>query len=398
MNNLNQIAPPVLTSHQEQEVALALCVVLNANVLLWGPPGAGKTSVLKSIAQKWGFHLETILVSTKEASEISGIPYIYEGNERIGAPEYVKNVLSNFANKKISLCMWDEFSTGMPSVQAASLTTILDRKAGPHQMPLETRMVAAANPPKIAANGWDLSAPTANRFVHLDWTLDANSIAEGLQLGWKAPLLPQMPKNPALLRSAIRKTEILLGAFIRSQPSIVDFDYSTYRKNASKNTYRASDNAFPTARSLTVAATLYAGAKVARMPNGGPIPDNVLTILLEGCIGTGAANEFLRYARNLDLPDPKEVLNNPASTKIPARNDQMTALLASVHHEAIAQMSINPPVIWSRWGDVLSMVLDQGKGDIALPFVKEWQRRMPPGAAPTPQQQKSIDNLTTVFA
>ena len=30
-------------------------------------------------------------------------------------------------------------------------------------------MVAADNPPEQAADGWDLSAPLANRLCHLSW-------------------------------------------------------------------------------------------------------------------------------------------------------------------------------------------------------------------------------------
>ena len=40
-------------------------------------------------------------------------------------------------------------------------------------LPRGVRIVAAANPPGIAADGWELSAPLVNRLVHLDWRIAA---------------------------------------------------------------------------------------------------------------------------------------------------------------------------------------------------------------------------------
>lgn len=49
---------------------------------------------------------------------------------------------------------------------------------GAYALPDTVRIVAAANPPDVAASGWELSAPLANRFVHIQWSLEG----EGMQV------------------------------------------------------------------------------------------------------------------------------------------------------------------------------------------------------------------------
>jgi len=45
-------------------------------------------------------------------------------------------------------------------VQAALLRVVLERAVGDLTLPDEVAVVAAANPPEQAADGWDLSQPT----------------------------------------------------------------------------------------------------------------------------------------------------------------------------------------------------------------------------------------------
>jgi len=69
------------------------------------------------------------------------------------------------------------------------------------RLPPGVRIVAAANPRSSAADGWELSAPLANRFVHLYWTYDHDVVVRGLGGTWPRATLPRL--DPARLPDAV---------------------------------------------------------------------------------------------------------------------------------------------------------------------------------------------------
>lgn len=387
---------PTPVTHEIQATALAVCIASNVSAVIWGPPGAGKTATLSAITKANNLHLEQILASTKEPPDFAGFPYIHDGVMRLAPPAWSHNINRVYAeNKQLSVAFFDELSTAVPATQAAVLTTILDRKAGESQMPMGTRMIAAANPPKIAANGWDLTPPMANRFTHLDWELDAKTIARGLQLGWKSPEIPRLPST---MRALVRNAEILVGSYIESAPSSIEYDFSKWSGNSSSQEFRASNNAWPSARSWTTAAKLFAAATAARMPDKSPLHDDVKRILLEGTIGVAQATQFLAYAEKLDLPNPVDLLNNPSSWTLPPRGDQISATLASVQHEAsIHRAKDIYPQIWLAWGDLITIVVNAGKGDVALAFAQDWLRNRPHGTGMSQRHSDAFGPLHKSF-
>jgi len=46
-----------LHEYEETYLALGVCVEANVPVILWGPPGQGKTSVIRALAEKSERHL-----------------------------------------------------------------------------------------------------------------------------------------------------------------------------------------------------------------------------------------------------------------------------------------------------------------------------------------------------
>lgn len=380
---------PTPSSYEHQVSALALCISVNVSPIIWGPPGAGKTAVLGAIATENRLHLEQILASTKEPPDFAGFPFIDNGVMRLAPPAWAHNIVKKYTEEKqVSIAFFDEISTAVPATQAALLTTFLDRKAGETQMPMSTRMVGAANPPKIAANGWDLTAPMANRFTHLDWEMDNVTIARGLQLGWGAPSVPRLPSN---IKSLIRNAEILVGSYIEFKPDAIRYDFSNFSGNAMKAEFHAANNAWPSARSWTAAAKLFAAANSAVGADKEPIHKNVTRILLEGTVGVAHATQFLTYVDGLDLPDPKDVLRDPRNYPIPERLDKISAVLASVQSLSLSYKDeASFRQIWTAWGDFLARVVDMGKADHAFPFIKQWLDERPTGAGITDFHKNSF--------
>lgn len=387
---------PTKTNYEKQVSALALCVAANVSPVIWGPPGAGKTAILNAIAAANHLHLEQILASTKEPPDFSGFPFIDQGVMRLAPPAWANNILTNYKqNRRPSIAFFDEISTAVPATQAALLTTILDRRAGETQLPMSTRMVAAANPPKIAANGWDMTAPMANRFTHLDWELDNVTIARGLQIGWKSPDIPRLPSN---IKDLVRNAEILVGSYIESNPNSVRFDFSKFSGNPAKAEFHAAINAWPSSRSWTTAAKLYAAGQAAKTADRQPLHKDVTRLLLEGTVGVQQAHEFLQYTDALDLPNPEDILRDPNNCEIPTRLDKISAILASVQHTSMAYKD-NPAYrqVWNAWGDFLTRIVDMGKADHAFPFIKQWLIERPEGVGISDKHSRAFKPLIDAF-
>ncbi|MBC9706681.1 MAG: AAA family ATPase [Enterococcus sp.] len=387
---------PTKSSYDKQVSALALCVAVNASPVIWGPPGAGKTSILNAIAAANGLHLEQILASTKEPPDFSGFPFIDKGVMRLAPPAWASNIVNVYReSKRPSIAFFDEISTAAPATQAALLTTILDRRAGETQLPMSTRMIAAANPPKIAANGWDMTAPMANRFTHLDWELDNITIARGLQIGWSSPDIPRLPSN---IKSLIKNAEILVGSYIESKPDAIRYDFSSFSGNAAKSEFHAAINAWPSARSWTVAAKLYAAGQAAKNANKEPLHKDVTRLLIEGTVGVAQAQQFLTYTESLDLPNPQDILRDPDNVEIPTRLDKISAVLASVQNASLAYKD-HPSYshVWNAWGDFLTRIVDIGKADHAFPFIKQWLIERPSGVGISDKHNRSFRPLIDAF-
>ena len=115
------------------------------------------------------------------------------------------------------LLFLDELSTAPPAVQAALLRVVLERAVGDLTLPDEVAVVAAANPPEQAADGWDLSAPLANRLCHLSWRAHPRSVADGLAGGWAAPVIPPLPDGWQAEEILARG---LVAAFLHVRPAL----------------------------------------------------------------------------------------------------------------------------------------------------------------------------------
>ena len=106
-----------------------------------------------------------------------------------------------------------------PAVQAALLRLVLERRIGALQLPPGVRIVAAANPRSSAADGWELSPPLANRFVHLQWVHDHEVVVRGLGGVWPVAPLPRL--DPAELSAAVAFARRAVCELLTVRPELV---------------------------------------------------------------------------------------------------------------------------------------------------------------------------------
>lgn len=351
--------------------ALALAVSARVPVLLWGSPGTGKTSVIRALAASMGLPSETVIASIHEPSDFAGLPIV----SREGAEPRVDFAPPRWAHRLAAVSdgvlFFDEISTAPPAVQAALLRVVLERTVGDLALPEGVAVVAAANPPEQAASGWELSAPLANRFCHLDWTVDGVSVAEGLSGGWPSPTIPAL--GPDWTRW-IPVTRSWVGGFIRVRPTLaleVPSDAATAGK------------AWPSPRSWDMAATLLAAARAAGSD------DLVRSLLVRGSVGQGPGIELLTWLVEADLPDPEVVLADPDSFVLPDRGDRAYAALSSV----ASAVAANPTE--ERWqqGWVVFGRAAEAALDVAAAAARPLVRCRPPGAPVPPEVHRFTDVL-----
>jgi len=343
--------------------ALATAVAARVPVLLWGAPGTGKTSVIRAMAHASGWPCETVIASIREPSDFAGLPVVggADGSAAVdfAPPKWARRL----AEAGGGLLFFDEVSTAPPAVQAALLRVVLERTVGDLALPEEVSVVAAANPPEQAADGWDLSAPLANRFCHLEWPVDSRIMADGFSSGWPtgaAPLLDQSWQRQ------IPITRSWVAGFITVRPNLA-LEVPTDAAGAGRS--------WPSPRTWDMAARLLAASDAAGAG------DLARSLLVRGAVGQGAGIEFLTWLIEADLPDPEAVLDDPDSFELPSRGDRAYAALASI----AAAVASDPTL--ERWQAAWVVFGTAGEvaPDVAATAARTLARCRPPGAPVPPQ-------------
>ncbi len=337
-------------------IAVAICIEARVAVILWGAPGQGKTSVLKSFANQAGRKLEIILASIREPQDFAGLPAISNGTMSLIPPNWAQSLEADGNG----ILFADEINTAPPSVQAALLRVCLEKVAGDLELGAGTSIVAAANPPEIAADGWDLAAPLANRFCHIDWELPGEVVAAGMVGNWPQITVPTATDD--LIARETQEEAWKLAGFLAARPELA---------TAMPESTGQQGRAFPTPRSWEFVLKLMAQV------NARGLSPEVRRILVVGCVGQAAGSEYLSYRENMDLPSPEEIIAGPETVDLPLRADQLYVICGAVN-SALANNLTD-----ERWDSVGKFVLRLSKighPDIAVSLLLEWKKLAPVGA------------------
>ena len=233
-----------------------------------------------------------------------------------------------------------------PAVSAALLRVVLDKVVGELALHPDTWMVAAANPPEQAAGGWDLSMPLANRFIHLQWNADADIWCKGMISGFTQPRIPLLPDD---WQNGIPRFRALVAAYIKAQPA---------KLLVVPKVESESGKAWPSPRSWTMVATALAACHAI----GAGI--DTQAELVAGCIGDGMALEFIGWVKDMDLPDPEELLKDANLIKPilkEGRGDKIHAVLTAVAAAVVQNLTDER---WMQSWEVLELA-NQKAPDIA---------------------------------
>lgn len=326
--------------------ALTVAVAADLPVLLWGEPGIGKTAALTQLSETLDLPLTTVIASVHEPSDFSGLPVVGEDPAAHGVPLAPPDWAVRLVRAGRGLLFLDELSTAPPAVQAALLRLVLERRIGALRLPAGVRVVAAANPRSSAADGWELSPPLANRFVHLTWTHDPDVVVRGLGGVWPRADLPTL--DPEKFPEAVAFARRAVCGLLAARPALV-------HRMPSGEARRGG--AWPSPRSWDMTLRLIAFATAAGVGR------DVVSMLVRGTVGDGPGFELLTSIDRMELPDPEQLLACPDTADLPERGDLRQAVLDAV----VAAVRRQPEK--SRWDAawaLLAKAVETGAPDLVV--------------------------------
>lgn len=300
--------------------------------ILEGPPGVGKTSFARHLGMTENLRVFVVCLSHKMDTEVHGQPVIsqrrfqHEGHDLTmieqAPPRYVVEALDSTKSGqyKGALIVYDEFTTISNQSQAPTLAILADSIVGEVGLPREhIGMMACTNPPQMAAGGFPITPPAANRFIHLKYEYSPNEFSECFAGYWDNP--PVIERWGTRLDESVWSAErAKIGAYIRTMPT----ELIKLPEEASLRS-----GAWPSPRTWDFASRIMA-AHVA-----GDVSETDAAELVCGAVGSAHAAQFFTWREKADLADPRELLDNPKSFKVPhGRSDILFYILTGCAAEA----------------------------------------------------------------
>jgi MoxR-like ATPase len=166
-------------------------------VMLWGPPGVGKSQMVAHIAARHRVPMIDIRLSQMEPSDLRGIPFRVEDRVEWAIPAILPDAERH---GRTGILFLDEITSAPPAVSAAAYQLILDRRLGEYQVPQHWAIFAAGNRQGDRGVTYSMPAPLANRFSHFEVETHLDDwVARAYQSGIDERLIAVLRSRPELL-------------------------------------------------------------------------------------------------------------------------------------------------------------------------------------------------------
>ncbi|MGB3801309.1 MAG: AAA family ATPase [Lewinella sp.] len=356
-------------------------------VLLWGRPGVGKSSFIEGLASEH-LRVTTLIASIHDPTDFSGLPVLSDGRVRYAIPEWVEA----FGDDEDGILFLDELSTAPPSVQAALLRVVFERRVGFRELPQGVRIVAAANPPDLMIGGWELSPPLRNRFVHLNWAIPEALYIRSLTEGWKKGELPKI--DPTVHRERLPEWKVKIAGFLRLGGTALHSD-------PEENPY-----GFASPRTWDFAASLLAACDVLGYRPGSEdtTAQSVILELMAGCLGEATALPFLEYLNRLRLPDPEDILSERQTIDLKDLDDsELYVLFYSLNNRLIAAFDGPRLLDYSLvYLALVEEIFDLGRRDVIFVSLRDlaragWVSRLA-ASADEEARSRALEQVAKLFS
>jgi hypothetical protein len=249
----------------EAKAAIRKCLKKQRPVFMWGPPGIGKSDIVKQLGDESDREVIDVRLSLWEPTDIKGIPYY---NSTSNTMTWAPPAELPTDPESTAILFLDELNSAAPATQAAAFQLVLNRRVGTYQLPKGVSIVAAGNRETDKGVTYRMPAPLANRFLHLELRTDFED--------WH-----QWAVNN-------RIHEQVVGYIGFAKQDLYDFDP------------KSSSRSFATPRSWSF---------VSELLEEDDVPENTLTDLIAGAIGEGLAVKFMAHRKVAkQMPKPEDIL------------------------------------------------------------------------------------------
>jgi hypothetical protein len=277
-------------SPNEAKAAIRKCIKKQRPVFMWGPPGIGKSDIVKQIGNEQEREVIDVRLSLWEPTDIKGIPYY---NSTSNTMTWAPPAELPTDPESTAILFLDELNSAAPATQAAAFQLVLNRRVGTYVLPKGVSIVAAGNREGDKGVTYRMPAPLANRFLHVELRCDFDD--------WHQWAVTN------------RVHEQVVGYLGFAKQDLYDFDP------------KSSSKAFATPRSWMF---------VSELLEEDDVPDNTLTDLIAGAVGEGLAVKFMAHRKVAkQMPKPEDILNGKVKKSEIKEISAMYSLTISLCYE-----------------------------------------------------------------
>lgn len=336
-------------------------------LLFWGEPGIAKTSVIEEVAASFEMHCETLSPSERGEAAFGIVPVPSGEGENMTILNPRPDWTRMFDKSGRGVVFVDEMTSTPPALQAPLMGLLLAKRIGGHTLPKGVRVLGAANPADLAAGGYELSAPVANRLGHIEWT--APTVEEHTAYMMRGS--SGAGGEDAATTNPEHEERRVLEAWPDAWATAVGYEaaFLNRRQSLKNQCPKAGDpkasRAFPTDRSWENATRALASGFV----NG--LSESEREVFVSSFISEKVASEFFEFMEKQDLPDPAELLDGNEKFKHnPQRVDRTIAVLSACTALVTpANAKLRSQRCSALWGLLQDMTENKADHDIIVPSV-----------------------------
>ena len=109
------------TQYTATNVTTIIDKSISHSVFLWGPPGIGKSSIVRKVADDKDLQLIDLRISQLAPTDLRGLPFVEDGFAKFAPPSFLPQ-------EGEGILFVDEFNMASPSMMGIAQQLILDRQ------------------------------------------------------------------------------------------------------------------------------------------------------------------------------------------------------------------------------------------------------------------------------